>query len=240
MAEELEVVDPEQPREPAPYQPPDQRVRAAWERLMDRYFVAPEPLEPGIARRLAATEPRRFAELGAANAPISTLLDPTGVGCIAIDLNPPPDRFPTTVQADLRAIPLAEGSVDAASAINCLYFLGDPVVSLREASRVVKPGGTFVAGAPSRYHDPELREVLPGWGVSSPFDAEEAEVIMSTVFEVDEVEWWELPAYLLPDRQAVTDYLIAFKTPDAEDRAGDVPTPTHVTKSGATVWARRR
>ena len=105
---------------------------------------------------------------------------------------------------------------------------------------MLSPGGRFVAGAPSRVHDPELRDVLPEWGRPSPFDAEDAEAIVASVFDVDEVEWWESPAYHLPHRRAVTDYLVAFKVPDPEDRAALVAVPTDVTKSGATVWGRRR
>jgi SAM-dependent methyltransferase len=150
---------------------------------------------------------------------------------------PPPRAGPTEPERWPR---LRDGGFDAVAAINCLYFLGDPVEGVREASRMLRPGGLFLAGAPSRYHDPELAEVVPGWGEASPFDTEDAEVIVSAVFDDVEAEWWKVPAYRLPDRAAVVDYLVAFEVPDAEDRAAAVPVPTQITKSGVNILARNR
>lgn len=224
---------------PAPYELPDERVRHAWQRLIGEYLVV-EELEPGLARRLLATEPSLFVELGSATGPISRLLEAEGVSCLAVDLNPPPEAFAPMVCGDLQRVPIASGRVDAVSAVNCLYFLADPAAGVREARRLLRHRGTFLAGAPSRYHDPELRHVLPSWGERSPFDAEEAaEIVSSCGFTEVEVDWWEAPAYSLPDRQAVIDYLVAFKVADPERRAKEVATPTQVTKSGVNVWARR-
>jgi SAM-dependent methyltransferase len=236
--------DPTAPRDhssdPTPYELPDDRVRAAWRRLRGEYFIAPEPLEPPLARRLLRERTQRFVELGAAHGPISALLEPAGVTCIAADLNPPVDHVPRTVQGDLRALPVRNESVDAASAINCLYFLGDPLLGLSEAHRMLRSDAPIVAGTPSRYHDAELRHVLPRWGEKSSFDAEEAASIVAQVFEVEDEEWWEMPVYLLPHRRAVVDYLVAFEVPDADDRAAQVQVPTQVTKSGVNIWARKR
>jgi SAM-dependent methyltransferase len=225
--------------DPTPYELPDERVRAAWRRLLDDYLVT-EPLESTLARRLLGAQVTSLAELGSSTGPISALLAPSGARCVAIDLNPPPGAFRPIVQADLRALPLLDGGFDAVTAINCLYFLADPAEGVREAGRALRPGGLFLAGAPSRYHDPELAEVVPGWGEASPFDAEDAEAIVSTVFDHVEADWWEVPAYHLPDRAAVVDYLVAFEGPDAEDRAAAVPVPTQITKTGVNIWARNR
>jgi SAM-dependent methyltransferase len=234
VAEDVEMED-----GPAPYELPDARVSEAWGRLIGEYLVV-EELEPELARRILDAEPSLFAELGSATGPISRLLDPAGVSCVAVDLNPPADAFSPMVRADLRSLPLVSGSVDAVSAVNCLYFLADPAVGVQEARRLLRPGGLFLAGVPSRYHDPELRHVLPDWGQRSPFDAEEAgEIVASVGFSDVEIDWWEAPAYLLRDHDAVVDYLVAFKVPDAERRATEVTTPTYVTKSGVNVWATR-
>jgi SAM-dependent methyltransferase len=224
--------------DPTPYQLPDARVQQAWRRLIEDYLIV-EALEPGFARRLLAEGITSFAELGSASGPISQLVAPTGVRCVAADLTPPPGAFEPMVRADLRHLPLRSGSFDAASAVNCLYFLAEPTAGVREAHRVLQPGGLFLTGAPSRYHDQELRHVLPDWGQPSPFDAEDAADIVGAVFSDVELEWWEAPAYHLADREAVIDYLVAFKVPGAEDRADEVPVPTQVTKSGVTIWARR-
>ncbi|MGI8794682.1 MAG: hypothetical protein ACR2H3_16165, partial [Acidimicrobiales bacterium] len=91
--------------EPEPYELPDERVAAAWRSLIGDYLVC-EPLEPAFAERLLALDTRAFAELGSAVAPISELLRPRGVDCVAVDLNPPEEHFRPMVRADLRALPL--------------------------------------------------------------------------------------------------------------------------------------
>ena len=222
--------------DPAPYELPDEAVAKAWRRLLHEYLVV-EPLEPGFSRRFLERGTTHFAELGSSTGPISQLLAPQGVDCVAVDLNPPPGHVRPLVQSDLRHVGLRSHAFDGVSAVNCLYFLGDPVAGVREAARLLQPGGTFLASAPSRAHDPELAHVLDGWGEPSPFDAEDAAAVVGEVFADVEAVWWEAPAYYLPDRQAVVDYLVAFKQPDAEARAAEVPVPTDVTKSGCDVWA---
>ena len=221
---------------PAPYQLPDDRVVEAWRRMIDDYLIC-DPLEPAFAARLAAGRPESFAELGSATGPISQLLQTQGVECVALDLNPPDDHFRPMVRADLLSLPFRRRSFDAVSAVNCLYFLADPVLAIRAASELLRSGGTFLASAPSRFHDPELSEVLDGWGEPSPFDAENAEALVGQVFADLDVRWWEVPAFHLADRSAVVDYLIAFKQADPEIKAEAIKTPVTVTKSGCDVWA---
>jgi ubiquinone/menaquinone biosynthesis C-methylase UbiE len=49
------------------------------------------------------------------------------------------------VQADALALPLASASHDAACLVQVLEYIGDPVAALREAARVVRPGGVLLA-----------------------------------------------------------------------------------------------
>jgi SAM-dependent methyltransferase len=49
------------------------------------------------------------------------------------------------VQADAAALPLASGSHDAACMVQVLEYVSDPVAALREAARVVRPGGVVLA-----------------------------------------------------------------------------------------------
>lgn len=223
---------------PEPYQLPDEGVVAAWRRLISDYLIC-DPLEPAFAARLLQIGATRFAELGSASGPISQLLSRHGVACVAVDLNPPDRHFQPMVRADLLALPLRRRAFDAVSAVNCLYFLGDPVAAIRAASELLRTGGTFLASAPSRFHDPELADVLEGWGEPSSFDAENAEELVGHVFTDLDVRWWEVPAFHLEDRSAVVDYLVAFKQPLPEEKAERVPTPVTVTKSGCDVWATR-
>jgi len=76
------------------------------------------------------------------------------------------------VLGDANKLPFADGSFDAVAALYMLYHLDQPVRALREARRVLRPGGTFVASTSGRTNDPELAAVLPDWGRPTSFDAE--------------------------------------------------------------------
>ena len=153
------------------------------------------------------------------------LLAGSGVQTVLVDLDEQmlAEGTRPAVGADVAALPLADASVDAAAAINCLYFLADPLVGIREAHRVLAPGGTFVASSPSRWNDPELRDVDPRWGRASPFDSEDSPALVAAVFGDVEVESWELVAYRLPDTAAIRDYLHAFDVPDWHRARGRDP-----------------
>ena len=220
----------------------DERVREAWSRVSGEYLKADEGLEPGLARRLRAHGVATFLELGGGNGPISQLLAPDGVACAVVDLDPLvwAGLFRPAVIGDLRHVPARPGWADGVAAINCLYFLDDPREGIKEAFDALRPGGLFVAGAPSRYHDVELRDVDPNWGTPSSFDGEDAARLVADVFGVDaiEVDEWEYPGcYVLPSRDAIVDYLIAFGIPEPEDRAQLLDPPVGITKKGTNVWA---
>jgi SAM-dependent methyltransferase len=147
---------------------------------------------------------------------------------------------PPAVRGDLRALPLADESLDGAAAINCYYFLDDPTVGIREAWRILRPGGLFVASSPSRWNDPELEGIDPAWGEPNTFDAEDSPALVADVFGEVEVRTWRIVAYVLPDREAIADYLHAFNVPDWEDKARAIDPPLDITKVGAHVWARKQ
>jgi ubiquinone/menaquinone biosynthesis C-methylase UbiE len=49
------------------------------------------------------------------------------------------------VEADALALPLADDSHDAACVVQVLEYVDDPVAALREAARIVRPGGLVLA-----------------------------------------------------------------------------------------------
>ncbi|HVX43079.1 MAG TPA: class I SAM-dependent methyltransferase [Mycobacteriales bacterium] len=226
--------------EPEPYvHPTEQRQKDAWTRLLNDYLTI-DPLEVGFARRLRAEHIDSFLELGGGRGPISELLD--GISCVLLDLNVRDwdGHHRPAVIGDMRSIPVRPRSFDAVSAVNCLYFLADPVVAIRQAYEILKPGGIFLVSTPSRDHDPELAGIPSSHrGVRGPFDAEEAPELVAQVFDDIEVDRWEVAGYHLPDRAAVVDYLVAFGIPEPERHAADLPVPLDITKSGVDIWARR-
>ena len=67
-----------------------------------------------------------------------------------------------------------------------LCHLPEPRDAIAEAYRVVRPGGLFIACAPSRYHDPELSEVLPSSQLAT-FGAENGPELVGEFFNDLEV-----------------------------------------------------
>ena len=72
-------------------------------------------------------------------------------------------------EARLEALPLADGSCDAALAVLVLSYVEDPAAVLREAARILRPGGRLVVVEAARHADEALRRRM---GQRSPgFDA---------------------------------------------------------------------
>ena len=222
------------------YVHPDAARLAAFNRVYENHLVV-EDLYPDLARRFVAEGAARVAEIGGGRGPIAAELVATGVAAFVVDLDEQmlADAHRPAVRGDLARLPLADASVDGVAAVNCLYFLEDPVVAIREAHRVLQPGGMFLASSPSRWNDPELEGIDPRWGTATAFDAEDAPALVATVFGDVEVARWSVVAYVLPDRAAIADYLHAFNIPDWEAHASRIDPPLQITKNGAEVWARR-
>jgi SAM-dependent methyltransferase len=143
------------------------------------------------------------------------------------------------VQGDAGALPFVDDAFDAVVAANVLYHLAEPRAAIAEARRVLRPGGLFIAAAPSRNDSPELADV---WRPApSTFDAEDAPALVGSVFPDPQVRSWDAPLVTLPDANAVRDYLIVRFVPPAEAAAAAarVATPVTVTKRGALVLARK-
>ena len=219
--------------------PDDARMAAFW-RVYNNHLVI-EDLYPAVARRFASAGVQRFAEIGGGRGPVAQALDGSGVAAFVIDRDSTmvTEAHRPVARGDLRQLPLATGSVDGVAAINCLYFLDDPLQGLQEVHRVLSPGGLFLASSPSRWNDPELEGIDQSWGTASTFDSEDAPDLVAQVFGDVTVEPWRVVAYVLPDQVAIADYLHAFNVHDWEAKAAKIEPPLSITKVGAEVWARR-
>lgn len=155
---------------------------------------------------------------------------------LGIDLSPTQISRSTqpVVMADANRLPMRDGSAGAVAALWMLYHLDDPVVAIREAHRVLKPGGLFVASTGRRDDSPEVQPTQD----RTTFDSEEAPSIVGEVFDDVEVETWDAPMLTLPDHDAVRLYLTSRMADPA--LADNVNTPVTVTKRGSIVWGRKR
>ena len=159
-----------------------------------------------------------------------------GARYLGIDMSPTQISRSTqpVVMGDANRLPVRDGSAGAVAALWMLYHLDDPVVAIREAHRVLKPGGLFVASTSRRDDSPEVQPAQE----RTTFDSEEALGVVAQVFENVEVETWDAPMLTLQDRNAVRLYLTSrMANPALADK---VETPVTITKRGSIVWGRKR
>src|SRR5579859_2161306 len=108
-----------------------------------------------IAAELVAMSPhplsgRTVLDAGAGTGAVSSALAARDARTLATDLSAGMLAWnaaarPPCAVADIRALPLADGSVDDAIAAFVLNHLTDPVAGLAELARVTRPGGAVLA-----------------------------------------------------------------------------------------------
>jgi SAM-dependent methyltransferase len=206
-------------------------------RVTDRYLTGAEGIYAYIAGMLGRAGAHLIADIGCGEGALAAAALSPQMQIIGIDASPtmlaacPGPR----VRADALRLPFASGSFDAAVTVNMLYHLRDPPAAIREAHRVLRQGGQFIATVISRHDSPELAAIWKP--AASTFDAEEAPGIVASVFGAAEAERWDAPLITLPDHDAVRDYLIArFVPPEqAAASAAKIRTPATITKRGAFI-----
>jgi SAM-dependent methyltransferase len=215
--------------------------RFAANQAAQRQFTTGDAHSP-ITERLTGTPGAGpLLEVGGGTGPLARRLSGSGIRVVVADLSSHLAHAPRpALYADAARLPFRAGSFGTVAALWMLYHLPDPLVALREAARVLRPGGWFVASAPGRFNDPELAEVLPGWGQPSTFDAENAAAQIGSVFEITDTITWDEPLIHLPSTEAVELYLRGRGlTPrQVAATAPRIPAPLHLTKRGTVIWAR--
>jgi len=137
-----------------------QRSKAFFEEIAGEYGALTEPgggwpaLAAGLAAGFAGKE---VADLGAGEGAISIMLAPFVSRVTAVDQSPRMldlvrDRAGeqgvtdtvTTAEGDLEALPLADASQDACFLSQALHHAARPAEAVKEAARVLRPGGQLV------------------------------------------------------------------------------------------------
>ncbi|HLZ69495.1 MAG TPA: class I SAM-dependent methyltransferase [Dehalococcoidia bacterium] len=197
-------------------------------------------VHPRIAQRFAEAGAGTVLDVGCADGRLRLCL-PAGMRWVGLDFSPTQLRRGAgeRLQGEATRLPFRDASFDGVAALYMLYHVDDPATALREAARVLRPGGLFAAAAPSRFDAPEMAPLLPPEPPLS-FDAENGPERLCAVFAEVEVERWDGPFTRLPDAEAVSRYLIGHLVAPAlaAEVAARVETPLTLTKRGAMLFAR--
>lgn len=128
-----------------------------------------EQIRDGIVRYTGATTDTHFLELGVGTGRIALPFIQAGYNYTGVDLSeammdelraklaadPHAATYRATLQrADVTALPFADASFDVVLAVHVLHLVSDRMQTIREARRVLKPGGVFLAA----YDGPDADE----------------------------------------------------------------------------------
>lgn len=210
-------------------------------RAVEKYGLEGDVHE-SVARRLADERLVPVLDLGCGEGRLTRPARALGLPVTALDFSSAMLVAVASprVRSDACRLPFGERTFGGVAALYMLYHLDDPCEAIAESWRVLRPGGLFVASAPSRYNDPELLAVV-GSGSPATFDAENGPELIGQYFEIDQVEQWDAPLVRLPDREALRLYLRGRQLPAKTiARAIErVSTPLTLTKRGALIWGRK-
>jgi SAM-dependent methyltransferase len=217
------------------------------ERFLSSTRYPHDDVHPYVAERFAAAGVRTVLDVGGGNGKLARLLPAFSMRFVLIDLSaemlelaPRP-----AVRADGGRLPVADGSVDAVALLYTLYHYPDALLPVREARRVLRPGGMLAACAPNRNSTPELAHILPGYGEPSPFDGEDAAGLIASVFSKpgDQVvpDPWDGPLVTLSEAEHAAAFLrLHAMTEDAAHAAAaGLDLPLTLTMRGCCVYATK-
>lgn len=232
--------------------PIDPQVRAYYERgeeagrLQGEHPAGPLELERTreLILRFLPDEPQTILDVGGGPGAHATWLVELGHTVHVVDPVPlhveqarAADHRITAEVGDGRALEQDDGSYDVVLTLGPLYHLqdrDDRLRVLREAGRVVRPGGWVFAAAISRFaalfdllvrldrlHEPEVRAVVTGSVTSGVFRGPDADLFTNAYFHLPRELREELAAAGLAEPQVFNIEGPGFVLPDLPERWAD-------------------
>jgi SAM-dependent methyltransferase len=148
----------------------------AWAELAEAHN---RPLFEAVLDAAEVTAGTRVLDVGCGSGLTLALAAERGARPAGIDISPgllavARERLPDADlrEGDMETLPFGDAAFDAVLGVNAFQFAGDPERALREAARVVRPGGRVVASlfaAPERSQGTVVHEALSA--LSSPDQA---------------------------------------------------------------------
>jgi len=118
------------------------------------FFAEPhnEPLFEAVLDAAGVTGGTRLVDLGCGTGRALVLAAERGASVVGVDATEPllavaRTRLPgaSLLLGELDRLPLPDGSADAVIGVNAFQFAADPPTAIREAARILAPGGRLVA-----------------------------------------------------------------------------------------------
>lgn len=165
----------------------------AYERHTRRFATLSRLLYAEMVARLD-DRPAVVVDAGAGSGASTAVFRESDAAPVAVDISREmllENDASARVQGDIDALPLCRGTADAVAFTASLFLVPDPGVAVREAARVLRPGGVVGAVAPVGWFDADGRDVFDSLDRESrsPTDHRDVAAALESVFRTDSGTW---------------------------------------------------